>query len=160
MSIPPGLGRRWRRYVHRVSCSACFGTGGGDGELRCPRCDRGDVWEVRTPPGWVLAPELADSPTPDGIPLALCPPRVGGTPAVPSAYRLALHHALAYPFWRDGRDADWGRLLTGQELQEGWQLLARALARINPQSTGLIIDLAGSDRPVTALYVAWRALGL
>lgn len=157
--IPSGLGRRWRRYVHKVSCSACFGTGGGEGELRCPRCDRGDVWEVRPPPGWVLAPEL-DGAAPDGVPLALCPPRVGGTPAVPNAYRLALHHAMVYPFWRDRRVMDQGRLATREELQAGWVLVGRALGLLSPRRTGQLIDLAGEDRPVTALYAAWQALGL
>mgnify|MGYP003493086691 CR=1 FL=1 len=41
----PGDGRGWRKHWHRATCSRCYGSGGGGGELTCPHCNgKGDVW--------------------------------------------------------------------------------------------------------------------
>ena len=33
-----GMGRGWRRMVDVQACDACFGSGGGGGELKCAKC--------------------------------------------------------------------------------------------------------------------------
>jgi len=44
--MAPGDGRGWRKFWHRVTCSHCFGSGGGPEHLWCDWCDgKGDVWE-------------------------------------------------------------------------------------------------------------------